>query len=299
MQTLKEQRMASQPKDDVRRNVRAHYGKIAETAKLNPAEFQYSSCCGPTSQNAGSMESESCCGGSKDVSAEQISKALGYSEMDINNSPAGSNMGLGCGNPKAIAALKPGEVVLDLGSGGGFDCFLASREVGETGQVIGVDMTPDMLEKARQNLVTSGVTNVEFRLGEIEHLPVADASIDVIISNCVINLSAYKQQVFDDAFRVLKPGGRLAFSDVVAKAPLPESLKNSVTMIASCIGGAETIENLVTMLKKSGFKNVRIQPVDDSSEFIRTWIPGQNIEDYVISAMIEAIKSVKGENKNE
>lgn len=244
------------------------------------------------------MESGSCCGG-KDVSAEQISKALGYSEMDVNNCPAGSNMGLGCGNPKAIAALKPGEVVLDLGSGGGFDCFLASREVGETGQVIGVDMTPDMLEKARQNLVTSGVTNVEFRLGEIEHLPVADASIDVIISNCVINLSPYKQQVLDEAFRVLKPGGRLAFSDVVAKAPLPESLKNSVTMIASCIGGAETTENLVTMLKKSGFKNVHIQPVDGSSEFIRTWIPGQNIEDYVISAMIEAIKPIKGENENE
>lgn len=290
--------MTSQPKDDVRRNVRAHYGKIAETTQLNPADSQYSSCCGPTFQNAGSMESGLCCGG-KDVSAEQISKALGYSEMDVNNCPAGSNMGLGCGNPKAIAALKPGEVVLDLGSGGGFDCFLASREVGETGQVIGVDMTPDMLEKARQNLVTSGVTNVEFRLGEIEHLPVADASIDVIISNCVINLSPYKQQVLDEAFRVLKPGGRLAFSDVVAKAPLPESLKNSVTMIASCIGGAETTENLVTMLKKSGFKNVHIQPVDGSSEFIRTWIPGQNIEDYVISAMIEAIKPIKGENENE
>lgn len=290
--------MASQPKDDVRRNVRAHYGKIAETTQLNPADSQYSSCCGPTFQNAGSMESGLCCGG-KDVSAEQISKALGYSEMDVNNCPAGSNMGLGCGNPKAIAALKPGEVVLDLGSGGGFDCFLASREVGETGQVIGVDMTPDMLEKARQNLVTSGVTNVEFRLGEIEHLPVADASIDVIISNCVINLSPYKQQVLDEAFRVLKPGGRLAFSDVVAKAPLPESLKNSVTMIASCIGGAETTENLVTMLKKSGFKNVHIQPVDGSSEFIRTWIPGQNIEDYVISAMIEAIKPINGENENE
>lgn len=290
--------MASQPKDDVRRNVRAHYGKIAETTQLNPAESQYSSCCGPTFQNAGSMESGLCCGG-KDVSAEQISKALGYSEMDVNNCPAGSNMGLGCGNPKAIAALKPGEVVLDLGSGGGFDCFLASREVGETGQVIGVDMTPDMLEKARQNLVTSGVTNVEFRLGEIEHLPVADASIDVIISNCVINLSPYKQQVLDEAFRVLKPGGRLAFSDVVAKAPLPESLKNSVTMIASCIGGAETTENLLTMLKKSGFKNVHIQPVYESGEFIRTWIPGQNIEDYVISAMIEAIKPIKGENENE
>lgn len=290
--------MTSQPKDDVRRNVRAHYGKIAETTQLNPADSQYSSCCGPTFQNAGSMESGLCCGG-KDVSAEQISKALGYSEMDVNNCPAGSNMGLGCGNPKAIAALKPGEVVLDLGSGGGFDCFLASREVGETGQVIGVDMTPDMLEKARQNLVTSGVTNVEFRLGEIEHLPVADASIDVIISNCVINLSPYKQQVLDEAFRVLKPGGRLAFSDVVAKAPLPESLKNSVTMIASCIGGAETTENLVTMLKKSGFKNVHIQPVYESGEFIRTWIPGQNIEDYVISAMIEAIKPIKGENENE
>ncbi len=291
--------MASQSKDKVRRNVRAYYGKIAEAAKLNPVGFQFSSCCGPSSMNTDTVESGSCCGGSKNFSAEEISKALGYSKKDVNNGPEGSNMGLGCGNPKAIAALNFGEVVLDLGSGGGFDCFLASREVGETGKVIGVDMTPDMLEKARQNIVKSGVTNVEFRLGEIEHLPVADASIDVIMSNCVINLSPDKQQVFDDAFRVLKPGGRLVISDVVAKTPLPESLKCSVTMISSCIGGAETIENLVTMLKTSGFKTVRIRPVDESVEFIRTWVPGRNIEDYVISATIEAIKPVEGKNENE
>ncbi len=291
--------MASQSKSEVRRNVRAYYGKIAESAKLNPVGFQYSSCCDPSSSNVDTVESGSCCAGNKDFPAKEISRALGYSKKDMNHVPKGSNMGLGCGNPKAIAALKFGEAVLDLGSGGGFDCFLASREVGETGKVIGVDMTPDMLEKARQNIVKSGVTNVEFRLGEIEHLPVANASIDVIMSNCVINLSPDKQQVFDDAFRVLKPGGRLAISDVVAKTQLPESLKCSVTMISSCIGGAETIENLSTMLRKSGFKDVRIRPVDESVEFIRTWVPGRNIEDYVISATIEAIKPAEGENENE
>jgi SAM-dependent methyltransferase len=281
--------MATNNKDDVRRNVRENYSKIADTAKPHPAIIQQSSCCGSPSRNADILESGSCCG-SKNVSAELNSKALGYSIEDLNHVPEGSNMGLGCGNPKAIAALKSGEVVLDLGSGGGFDCFLASREVGETGHVIGVDMTPNMLEKSRQNLVKSGVTNVEFRLGEIEHLPAADASIDVIISNCVINLSPDKQQVFDDAFRVLKPGGRMAISDIVTRAPLPESVKNSMTMISSCIGGAETIENILAMLEKSGFQDVRIRPVEESGEFIRNWVPDQNINEYVVSATIEATK---------
>ena len=286
--------MTTNNKEDIRRHVRDQYGRIASAGKINPNGLKHPSCCGPSVQIGETMGSSSCCG-SKDVSAEEISRILGYSEKEVTMVPEGANMGLGCGNPNAIAGLKPGEIVLDLGSGGGFDCFLASRGVGETGQVIGVDMTPDMVAKARCNQEKAGVSNVAFRLGEIEHLPVADNSIDVIMSNCVINLSPDKQQVFNDAFRVLKPGGRLAISDVVARATLPESLKNNMQLVSSCIGGAETIDNLETMLKRSGFAAINIQPVDESREFIRTWEPEGNIEDYVVSATIEATKPAKGE----
>jgi SAM-dependent methyltransferase len=199
-------------------------------------------------------------------------------------------MGLGCGNPQAIASLKPGEIVLDLGSGGGFDCFLAARAVGDTGRVIGVDMTPEMVSKARENAAKAGFKNVEFRLGEIEHLPAADNSVDVIISNCVINLSPEKHKVFDDAFRVLKPGGRLAVSDVVATAELPYEVKNDLALHAGCIAGASLIDEVDAMLRKSGFSDIRIEPKDESREFIRTWAPGRNVEDYVGSATIEARK---------
>ncbi len=199
-------------------------------------------------------------------------------------------MGLGCGNPQAIASLQRGETVLDLGSGGGFDCFLAARAVGETGKVIGVDMTPEMVSKARENAMKAGYKNVEFRLGEIEHLPVADKSIDVILSNCVINLSPEKHKVFDDAFRVLKSGGRLAVSDVVATAELPEEVKNDLALHAGCIAGASLISDVEAMLQNSGFRDIRIKPKDESREFIRTWAPGRNIEDYVVSATIEAKK---------
>jgi ubiquinone/menaquinone biosynthesis C-methylase UbiE len=197
---------------------------------------------------------------------------------------------LGCGNPQAIAALQPGETVLDLGSGAGFDCFLAVRQVGPTGQVIGVDMTAEMVAKARENAGAAGYANVEFRLGEIEHLPVADASVDVIISNCVINLSPDKPQVFREAFRVLRPGGRLAISDIVTTAPLPEEVRNDLALYAGCIAGAATIAELEAMLGESGFDNIRIQPKDESRQLIREWAPGQKIEDYIVSAAIEAVK---------
>ena len=199
-------------------------------------------------------------------------------------------MGLGCGNPQAIASLKPGEIVLDLGSGGGFDCFLAARSVGKTGRVIGVDMTPDMVSKARENAAKTEFRNVEFRLGEIEHLPVADNSVDVIISNCVVNLSPDKQLVFDDAFRVLKRGGRLAISDVVATAELPDDVKNDLALLSGCVAGASLVSDVEAMLKKSGFMNIRLQPKDESREFIRTWAPGRKVEEYVVSATIEAVK---------
>jgi SAM-dependent methyltransferase len=199
-------------------------------------------------------------------------------------------MGLGCGNPLAIAALKEGETVLDLGSGGGFDCFLARGQVGEAGHVIGVDMTPDMIELARKNVKKSGYTNVEFRLGEIEHLPVENETADVIISNCVINLSLDKEQVFKEAFRVLKRGGRLSVSDVVATAALPDQVKKDLSMIAGCIAGAEHVENLKLMLLNAGFKDIRLMPKDNSREIIKSWAPDNNLEDFIASFIIEAKK---------
>ena len=204
--------------------------------------------------------------------------------------PAGANLGLGCGNPLAIASLQAGETVLDLGSGAGFDCFLAASAVGPGGQVIGVDMTPEMLRKARNNAAKGGVTNVDFRLGEIEHLPVADQTIDVIISNCVINLSPEKLQVFRETFRVLKPGGRLAISDVVTTAPLPETVQNDLALRTSCVAGASLIDAVEHMLTAVGFTNIRIQPKDNSRAFIRDWVPGSNIEEYLVAAIIEAVK---------
>ena len=228
----------------------------------------------------------SCCGGG----AATISAQIGYSKEELESVPAGADMGLGCGNPQAIAALKAGETVLDLGSGGGFDCFLAARQVGETGRIIGVDMTPEMIRKARANAQKGGFTNVEFRLGEIEHLPVADQSVDVILSNCVINLSPDKAAVFRDAFRVLKPGGRLAVTDIVATATLPEEIRNDLALRAGCVGGAATIDEIEAMLQAAGFRQIRIAPKDESREVIREWAPGRRVEDYVVSATIEAVK---------
>jgi SAM-dependent methyltransferase len=201
-------------------------------------------------------------------------------------------MGLGCGNPKAIAALRPGETVVDLGSGGGFDCFLAVREVGRGGYVIGVDMTPDMVSKARANALKGQYENVEFRLGEIEHLPIADSAADVVISNCVINLSPDKPQVFREAFRVLRAGGRLAISDVVATSQPPEDMRNDAVLIAGCMGNASLITDLEAMMRAAGFEQIRIQPKDESKAFIEDWAPGRNVTDFVVSATIEAVKPV-------
>ena len=216
--------------------------------------------------------------------------ALGYSAEDAAAVPEAANLGLGCGNPLAIASLKEGQVVLDLGSGAGFDCFLAARAVGKNGRVIGIDMTHEMLAKARDNAQKNGFTNVEFRLGEIEALPVADNSVDVIISNCVINLSPEKQRVFNEAFRVLKAAGRLAVADMVATAPLPDDIKADWAAYTGCMSGASQISELEQMLQTSGFKDIKIAPKDSSRSFIREWLPGKKIEDYLVSATIEATK---------
>jgi SAM-dependent methyltransferase len=264
--------MSDLAKDQIRQNVRSRYKQIALQ------ESNSGTCCSTSS---------ACCD-----SPTEISSKLGYSTEELSAVPEGSNLGLGCGNPQAIAELKPGEVVLDLGSGGGFDCFLASRQVGETGRVIGVDMTPEMISKARANASKGGFSNTEFRLGEIEHLPVADQSVDVIISNCVINLSPDKPQVFREAFRVLKSGGRLAISDVVLTAELPTEIKNDLDALYSgCISGASPIDELKMILEQSGFTQVTIEPKDESRAFIKDWLPGASIEDYIASAIIKGVKA--------
>lgn len=261
--------------DEHRQAVRAAYAQVAQAN---------------SGGNACGIES-SCCGVSDDGAINTlISTRLGYSSDDLDKVPSGADMGLGCGNPRAIASLRPGEVVIDLGAGGGFDCFLAAHEVGKHGHVIGVDMTPDMLSKARNNASKGKYDNVEFRLGEIEHLPIANDTADVIISNCVINLSPNKPQVFKEAFRVLKPGGRLAISDVVATVELPPEMRNDAALIAGCMGNASLIEELELMIKAAGFIKVHIEPKDESKEFIRDWAPDHNITDYVVSATIEGIK---------
>ena len=238
---------------------------------------------GATARGETSSCSDTCC---TSTSAD----ALGYSAEESAIAPEVANLGLGCGNPLAIAALRPGQVVLDLGSGAGFDCFLAARAVGPSGKVIGVDMTHEMLSKARENAQKNGFTNVEFRLGEIEALPVADNSIDVIISNCVINLSPEKQRVFDEAFRVLKPGGRLAVADTVATAPLSDEVKSDWAAYTGCMAGASQLADLQRMLEASGFENIKIAPKDSSRSFIREWLPGKHVEDYLVSATMEAVK---------
>jgi len=261
--------------DAHRQGVRDAYAQVAKASNSGDA-------CG--------IES-SCCGVSDDVAINTlISTRMGYSEADLKNVPSGADMGLGCGNPRAIASLKAGEVVVDLGAGGGFDCFLAAQEVGESGRVIGVDMTPDMLSKARNNATKGKYTNVEFRLGEIENLPIADNTADVILSNCVINLSPNKARVFAETFRVLKPGGRLAISDVVATVELPEEMKNDPALVAGCMGNASLIDDLEEMIKAAGFENVKIQPKNESKAFIRDWAPDHNVTDYVVSASIEGVK---------
>ena len=261
--------------DEIRQNVRESYTEVAESSNSG-------SCCG---------EQSSCCGVSDDAAINTlVSTRLGYSEGDLNSVPEGADMGLGCGNPRAIASIKAGETILDLGSGGGFDCFLAAAETGESGHVIGIDMTPTMISKARNNAVKGKYNHVEFRLGEIEYMPVANDIVDVIISNCVINLSPDKHQVFSEAFRVLKPGGRLAISDVVASTELPEEMKQDLALYSGCMAGASLISELQVILEECGFEKINIAPKDESKDFIKDWAPGRGVEDYVLSATIEAIK---------
>jgi SAM-dependent methyltransferase len=223
--------------ENIKKAVRNRYAQIAK---------QNTSCC--------STAKSSCCGA---PAAVDISKKIGYSDKELKSVPKDSNLGLGCGNPTALASLKSGEAVLDLGSGAGFDCFLAARKVGPTGTVIGVDMTPEMIERARDNARKGGFANVEFRQGEIEHLPVDDASVDIVISNCVINLSPDKEKVFQEAFRVLKPNGRLMISDMVLLKEIPETVKKSVLGYIGCISGAEMKTEYLKLIKNAGFQEVK------------------------------------------
>ncbi len=261
--------------DTLRTLVREEYAGVAKAADA-------SGCCGPAPS---ASTSTGCCapGGTG-------AGVLGYSEDEQALVPDGADLGLGCGNPNAIAKLSEGEVVLDLGSGAGFDAFIAATKVGATGRVIGVDMTPEMLAKARANARKVGADNVEFRLGEIEHLPLADGSIDAIMSNCVINLSPDKAQVFRDAYRVLKPGGRLAISDVVATSPVPDAIREDRDFVAGCMGGCELVANLERMLADAGFGHVSIDVNEASRDFIKDWAPGTGVEAYVASAEITAVK---------
>jgi SAM-dependent methyltransferase len=259
--------------DQIRQAVRKTYGQVAQSKGAG---------CG--------CGTSGCCGTEQNSSVKTASVNLGYSEDDVSSVPEGSNMGLGCGNPQAIASLREGEVVLDLGSGGGFDCFLAAKAVGPKGHVIGVDMTSEMITKSRENAEKAGLDNVEFRLGEIESLPVADETVDVVMSNCVINLSPEKPKVFKEVFRILKLGGRLAITDVVATAPLPDNVRNDLELHAGCIAGAALITELESMLEDTGFTNIQIKPIEASKALINQWFEGRAIGDYVVSATIEAIK---------
>ena len=259
----------------VRDEVRKTYGRIAGGAQ--------SGCCG------GSDASRAA-----DRPAATAAEKLGYDADEIAGLPEGADLGLGCGNPQAIASLRPGETVLDLGSGAGFDCFLAARSIGEAGRMIGVDMTPEMIAKARENAAKAGVANVEFRLGEIEALPVETGSVDVVISNCVINLSPDKPRVFREAFRVLRSGGRLAVADIVRTAELPAELAADLAAHCGCVAGAASVEEVEGMLRDAGFQDIRVRPKDLSREFIRDWVPGRNAADYVVSSTIEAVKPSGG-----
>jgi len=264
--------------NEIKDLVRARYGGIAAAAS--------ESCCGPATACCGPVAEDDLTG------LDAKSSRMGYSEAELEAVPEGANLGLGCGNPQAIAALRPGEVLVDLGSGAGFDCFLAAKQVGASGRVIGVDMTHEMLKKARDNAARVGATNVEFRLGEIEHLPVADNTADVIISNCVINLVPDKAQVFRDAFRVLRPGGRLAISDVVNIAQLPAEMAADKALLCGCVSGAASPAAVEDFLRTAGFVDVSIQVKPESREYVASWAAGRGIENYVASATIEARKPV-------
>ncbi len=261
--------------DEIRKAVRERYAKIATKGRASGSTSTASaasccapqeaagarSCCGPQQTTSAS----SCCSPQEAVSTagrgsaqKTVSKAIGYTDEEIEAIPDGANLGLGCGNPTALASLKEGEVVLDLGSGGGIDCFLAANAVGKSGRIIGVDMTPEMIERARENAGKSGYQNIEFRLGEIENLPVADNSADVVISNCVINLSPDKSRVFKEAYRALKPGGRVMVSDIVLLKELPDAIKSSVEAYVGCVAGASRKDEYLATIAAAGFQNVEV-----------------------------------------
>lgn len=270
-------------KEQIRETVREGYGKIAKSG---------GSCCGP-----------SCCGS---ANAQKVAKGVGYSEAELAVLPEGANMGLSCGNPTAIASLKAGEVVLDLGSGGGFDVFIAGPKVGSTGRVIGVDMTPDMVKKARQGIAAytkhTGLDNVEFRLGEIEHLPLADASVDVVISNCVLNLSPDKPQVWREIARVLKPAGRVAISDLALLKPLPQQILDMVESLIGCLSGAVLVDETRAMAEAAGLTEIQLKAKSGYIDSMMDWndpmfrkivenLPkGAKAGDYVTSLEVTATK---------
>jgi SAM-dependent methyltransferase len=265
--------------DEIRKVVREGYAQVAR---------ERSSCCGPADAAAD-------CGAPADTSRQ-----MGYSDEEITSVPEGANLGLGCGNPVALASLEEGQVVVDLGSGAGFDCFLAAQKVGPQGKVIGVDMTPDMLDKARANARTAGVDNVEFRLGEIENLPVADSTADTVISNCVINLSPDKHRVFREAFRVLKPGGRLMVSDIVLLAELPPSIRQSLAAYVGCISGALLKDDYLAAVEEAGFTDITI--VDEatfpiklmtSDPTARAIVEELNMSDRKVEEMAASVVSLK------
>lgn len=253
--------------EQVKAAVRETYGRIA-------TEVRSTGCCGS--------------GGGCGAGAETTSEAIGYSGEERSSVPDGADLGLGCGNPQAIAELKKGERVLDLGSGAGFDAFLAARQVGETGSVIGVDMTTEMITKSRMNAGKTDLRNVDFRLGEIEHLPVADASVDVIMSNCVINLSTDKAAVFREAYRVLAPGGRLAIADIVATREIPDHVRNDLKAYAGCVSGAALVADVEALLGAAGFTGVSIDFNGQSASLVEGWSPGAG--SLVASALIRATK---------
>ncbi len=268
--------------ETLREEVRRRYGSIAKgDTTLKDSDTSEGGCCSPGS--SGNTRT-GCCG------AGEQAHTLGYSDADLAGIPDGANLGLGCGNPVALASLQPGQTVLDLGAGAGFDAFIAARTVGPTGRVIGVDMTSEMVSKARANAKKGGYTQVDFRLGEIEALPVADASVDVIISNCVINLCPDKRPVYQEAFRALRPGGRLAVSDVVARAELPDEVKQDLSLHSGCLAGATAQADLVRILKEVGFADIVIRAKGNSDEVITSWESKRGLESKVFAAEVTATK---------
>lgn len=275
--------------DAVRQKVREGYAKIAQSGSWSAAQVGVAApaagCCG----GGGAAKAGGGCCGPATFSPEQLASAIGYSQSDLAATPEGANMGLSCGNPTAIASLRPGEVVLDLGSGGGFDCFVAGPKVGASGRVIGVDMTPDMVSKARANtasyMAQTGLRNVEFRLGEIENLPVADASVDVVISNCVLNLSPDKGRVWKEIARVLRPGGRVAVSDLALLRPLPEAVRQDVEALVGCIAGAVLVEETRRQMMDAGMSDIALTPKPEYIEAMTNW------EDPLYRRIVESLPS--------